>query len=1314
MVGEIRDPLDAIVLRALEKNPNLRYQQVSQVKTMVETIVATPGSAGVPPAEPAASPSLDGMKAGSRAPYIVLLLLYLGLAAGVIASASWLPDRVASHFGMDGTPNGWMDRPFYLRFIAAVPVLLALVFAGILRMVRYGSAGFINLPRRDFWLAPERRALTARLIRDRLAWLLCLLTLFFGGLHVLTVVANRTHPPQLPMGGLLMLVMGFLLAVIVWLSMLLMRFAETGEGRGGVAPVREQPGTPPPETFWQMLQSRIWPPMVVRRNGRRVINWPAVAMRVIRGLLLVFPIAAIFIVGGINSRESGRIAWFGVAWLVLGMLFLSAVLAIRVLRGFSRPLNELPELDNPVNKGSAPPVPSVGKTDAGSDEAGATTGGGWRVLLSVVVQMAAALPLLAFMTYIVPKFVQLARDLGTHLPAVTVFAVNATNFAGRYLWLWSVLAVLLSWAMHRRGGGKWLWRWTAGVAAVAIAWFVALVPVVIIPMVIYGPQVIHLDSAHSEQAMVQPMTFGPVIERVLPFDRSFIDFQTGRILCPNLDKLHPTPKGGWAQWERQNGADALADEAPAMPVFGDKDFPRLVAPSREKSEDKERCVFVCEQTNDFNSVRAGDADARLKIVTEQNFYWGLAYGSRPWWFQTLDGAKGVLQILGTNDHPRGLKIRYKLVQAGDAKPAAHTPQAVTATGSLIDGATSAAMAGTTSKWVCWAAVAEADITAVSVGQDVIMTLEAFPQRTFQGRVAYIGNAPVTTQNYVTYETLIDLANPDPKFKAGMSVNVLFSVAQRESQTNAAVAKPASAETWSPVLAPGEKPDLNKIRFEADNLMKQGRYEEALQRHLWYFNHALVCGESDAVRLSFGLSGWGELARRYPKAREALMEVRDRDAQTFSSGGGYSDLFSEVHSINRELRDDEATVALFKSFRQKDPALAGQCYFYAEALLAGQGEYVLCSSYINNPQARFQTIRECWDVEKNRKEMQEHAVNRFVKSTRQLIEILVGAGRKAEAEKIRAEAVALLDDARLKSALSDAEEKVRHQPGPAGGNAFYIGQTNFPFGDSIEITSVERSKEQMTVKGHYNLVSHDEATLALYITTMNRISVPTDSTQLKQISKGRGDFKLIDFNLVPGLPHVSMYPPNGEPFAGIYFGTKDEVFAEGKLRFKLGQTGGATNAAAVVNQPPVVVETVPVSEARVIEPGETDDVSGGMLNPTGFLVTRENVVRIQTSFGAEALVQFTEFGPGHAASYHWRYRVSRTQPITSGTGEVRESISEPNAHGKGHRLPDYNDTVRAGDISITWSYGDFKSGWLYYNTNRATIQILSSDTFGKDF
>jgi len=49
--------LDEVVLRSLEQNPELRFQQVSEVKTMVETII---GNAGVPPAEPAVRPVSPG------------------------------------------------------------------------------------------------------------------------------------------------------------------------------------------------------------------------------------------------------------------------------------------------------------------------------------------------------------------------------------------------------------------------------------------------------------------------------------------------------------------------------------------------------------------------------------------------------------------------------------------------------------------------------------------------------------------------------------------------------------------------------------------------------------------------------------------------------------------------------------------------------------------------------------------------------------------------------------------------------------------------------------------------------------------------------------------------------------------------------------------------------------------------------------------------------------------------------------------------------------------------------------------------------
>jgi predicted Ser/Thr protein kinase len=110
---------------------------------------------------------------------------------------------------------------------------------------------------------------------------------------------------------------------------------------------------------------------------------------------------------------------------------------------------------------------------------------------------------------------------------------------------------------------------------------------------------------------------------------------------------------------------------------------------------------------------------------------------------------------------------------------------------------------------------------------------------------------------------------------------------------------------------------------------------------------------------------------------------------------------------------------------------------------------------------------------------------------------------------------------------------------------YIGQTWFPLGDSIEITSVERTKNEMTVKGNYNLVSHDRALLALYITSTHRSTTPIDAKQQMRVAKGRGDFELTHSRLVPGLPHVSMYGADGHPFATVYFGTKNEALEASK-------------------------------------------------------------------------------------------------------------------------------------------------------------------------
>jgi tRNA A-37 threonylcarbamoyl transferase component Bud32 len=128
--------------------------------------------------------------------------------------------------------------------------------------------------------------------------------------------------------------------------------------------------------------------------------------------------------------------------------------------------------------------------------------------------------------------------------------------------------------------------------------------------------------------------------------------------------------------------------------------------------------------------------------------------------------------------------------------------------------------------------------------------------------------------------------------------------------------------------------------------------------------------------------------------------------------------------------------------------------------------------------------------------------------------------------------------------------------------FYIGQAYFPKSDSIEITSVERTPQRMVVKGHYNLVSHDRATLALYITSTNK-NVPEDSQQRRQISKGRGDFELIHSHLVPGLPHVEM-DANGKNVANLYFGTQAEALEESKVKW-IPETNNTSGGASQLMQ-----------------------------------------------------------------------------------------------------------------------------------------------------
>ncbi len=95
--------------------------------------------------------------------------------------------------------------------------------------------------------------------------------------------------------------------------------------------------------------------------------------------------------------------------------------------------------------------------------------------------------------------------------------------------------------------------------------------------------------------------------------------------------------------------------------------------------------------------------------------------------------------------------------------------------------------------------AEADVGRIRVGQSVRFTVDAFPDRTFDGAVRQIRLNPTTVQNVVTYDVVVGVDNPDQVLLPGMTayVNVILS------EKRAVLAVPNAALRFRPagVAAP---------------------------------------------------------------------------------------------------------------------------------------------------------------------------------------------------------------------------------------------------------------------------------------------------------------------------------------------------------------------------------------------------------------------------------------------------------------------------------------------------------------------------------
>lgn len=178
-----------------------------------------------------------------------------------------------------------------------------------------------------------------------------------------------------------------------------------------------------------------------------------------------------------------------------------------------------------------------------------------------------------------------------------------------------------------------------------------------------------------------------------------------------------------------------------------------------------------------------------------------------------------------------------------------------------------------------AAVDEADIGQVKVGQTANFTVDAYPTRSFRGTVHQVRLAPETVQNVVTYTVIILVENDDLTLLPGMTANVTVDV----DEARDVLKVPSTALRFRPDGgAPGGRPGAPGARAGGPGEARAGGEARRARERVF----VLDGGRLRKVSVSPGLSDGSFTAIVSDSLREGELVVIGRET---ASGPTQSDV-----------------------------------------------------------------------------------------------------------------------------------------------------------------------------------------------------------------------------------------------------------------------------------------------------------------------------------------------------------------------------------------------------------------------------------------
>lgn len=158
----------------------------------------------------------------------VLILLIVAAVAQLAWLAPGMPDVVATHFDGAGTPNGWMSRAGLVGVQLTILAVMGGIFLGLPVLLDRMPTTMINIPHREHWLSPERRAGSMTALRNWMAVVGCGVVLLLMAVTGLLHQANRMTPPRLSSPMFVACLSAFLLYIGGAIVALYRRFPRPG------------------------------------------------------------------------------------------------------------------------------------------------------------------------------------------------------------------------------------------------------------------------------------------------------------------------------------------------------------------------------------------------------------------------------------------------------------------------------------------------------------------------------------------------------------------------------------------------------------------------------------------------------------------------------------------------------------------------------------------------------------------------------------------------------------------------------------------------------------------------------------------------------------------------------------------------------------------------------------------------------------------------------------------------------------------------------------------------------------------------------